>query len=138
MKNQKLLGTPTSPRFAACPTTVTSGMPVLIGNEPAVALDDYQSNLGGTTFYFAGTYGLTVIGRSSESPVVTAAIKFGDKIYAVGTLDSATNVTTGLTLDANSSSGVLFGYLDPQCNASIITAGTTNTDAGVKLAGSGS
>ena len=137
MKNQIYLGTPTSPRFALCPTSVTAGMPVLIGNEPAVALDDYQSNLGGTTFYMAGTYGLTVIGRSSESPVVTAGIKPGDRIYAVGTLDSATNVTTALTLDANSSTGTLFGYLDPQYNTAI-TAGTTNTYAGVKLAGSGS
>lgn len=137
MKNQIYLGTPTSPRFAACPTSVTAGMPVLIGNEPAVALDDYQANLGGTTFYMAGTYGLTVIGRSSESPVVTATIKPGDKIYAVGTLDPTTNVTTALTLDANSSTGTLFGYLDPQ-QLTTITAGTTNTYAGVKLAGSGS
>ena len=34
-------------------------------------------------------------------------LKVGDKIYAVGTLDTATNITHTLTLDANSATGVL-------------------------------
>ncbi len=132
MKNQGLLGTPTSPRFSLCPITVKAGDAVLLGGIPAVALDDYQANEGGTTFYANGTFTLTVIGRSSESPVVTAAIKPGDKIYAVGTLDAPTNVTTGLTLDANSSTGVLFGTLDPQYQTSV-GAGLTDTAAWVRI-----
>ena len=132
MKNQMLLGTPTSPRFAFCPTTVLAGDPVLLGGIPAVALDNYQANEGGTTFYANGTFALTVIGRSTESPVVTAAIKPGDKIYAVGTLDATTNVTTGLTLDANSATGTLFGRLDPQYQATV-SAGATDTGAWVRI-----
>lgn len=132
MKNQVLLGTPTNPRFALCPTTILAGDPVLIGGIPAVALDNYQANEGGTTFYTGGTYVLTVIGRSTESPVVTAGIKVGDKIYAVGTLDATTNITYGLTLDANSATGVLFGRLDPQYQTNI-TAGATDTAAWVRI-----
>jgi hypothetical protein len=103
-----------------------------LGTVPAVALDDYQANEGGTTFYTNGTFALTVIGRTSESPVVTAAINPGGKIYAVGTLDVVTNVTTGLTLDANSAGGVLFGTLDPQYQASV-GSGATVTSAWVRI-----
>lgn len=131
MKNQFYTGTPTSRRFALCPTTVLAGDPVLLGTEPGVALDNYQANLGGTTFLLNGTFILTVIARSSESPVVTAGIKPGDNLYAVGTLDSATNVTTGLTIDKNSASGIRFGNLDPSGTA--ITAGNTDTAAEVKI-----
>jgi predicted RecA/RadA family phage recombinase len=132
MKNQVFIGTPTSPRFSICPITVKSGDPVLLGSIPAVALDDYQANEGGTTFYANGTFALMVMGRSSQSPVVAAAIKPGGKIYAVGTLDTATNVTTDLTLDANSSSGVLFGTLDPQYQTSV-GSGLTDTAAWVRI-----
>ena len=38
MKNQVFTGTPTSPRFALCPSTVKAGDMVLIGKEPACAL----------------------------------------------------------------------------------------------------
>ena len=131
MKNQVLIGTPTSPRFALCPTSVKAGDPVLLGGIPAVALDDYQANEGGTTFYANGTFVLTVIGRSQESPAVGLAIKPGDKIYASGTLDSTTNVTTGLTLDG-ASGGTLFGTLDPQFQTTI-ASNTTNTAAWVRV-----
>ena len=47
MKNQTRQGTPTSPRFCICPTTVKSGDFVLIGDEPACALNDYQASEGG-------------------------------------------------------------------------------------------
>lgn len=132
MKNQVLLGTPTSPRFAPCPSTVKAGDPVLIGTIPAVALNDYNADTGGTTFYVNGSYLLTVIAKSSESPSVGAAINPGDNIYAVGTLDPTTNVTTGLTLDKNSSSGVFFGKLDPQVGVAI-GSGQTDTAAAVRL-----
>lgn len=132
MKNQVLLGTPTSPRFAPCPSSVKAGDPVLLGSIPAVALNDYNADTGGTTFYVNGSYLFTVIAKSSESPSVGAAIKPGDKIYAVGTLDTGTNVTTGLTLDANSSSGTFFGHLDPQVGVAI-TSGQTDTAAAVRL-----
>lgn len=132
MKNQVLLGTPTSPRFAPCPSTVLAGDAVLIGSIPACALNNYNADTGGTTFYVNGTFLFTVIGKSSESPSVNAAIKPGDKIYAVGTLDPTTNVTTGLTLDANSSSGTFFGHLDPQVGVAV-GSGQTDTAAAVRL-----
>lgn len=132
MKNQVILSVPGTQRQAACPITVRAGDPVLLGTIPAVAINDYESSYGGTTFETSGSYILTVIGRSTESPVVTAGIKPGGKIYAVGTLDSVTNVTTGLTLDANSSTGTLFGTLDPQYQTAI-TAGATDTAAWVRL-----
>lgn len=131
MTNQKYTGTPTSRRQPiACPSTVKAGDAVLIGSIPAVALDDFQSNVGGTTFLFGGSFNLTVIGQNSESPVVGAAIKPGDKLYAKGTLDVTTNVTTGLTIDANSNN-TFFGYLDP--SSPTINSGVTDTAATVML-----
>ena len=131
MTNQKYTGTPTSRRQPiACPSTVKAGDPVLIGQMPAVALDDFQSNIGGTTFLFGGSFLLTVIGQNSESPVVGAAINPGDKLYAKGTLDPTTNVTTGLTIDSNSGN-TFFGYLDPASPK--INSGVTNTAASVVL-----
>ena len=90
MINQIFTGTPTSYRFAKCPTTVKGGDPVLLGTIPAVALNAYSSLTGGAVFYFNGTFALTVIGQSAESPVTTHKISPGDDLYATGTLDSAT------------------------------------------------
>lgn len=112
MKNQLYTGTPTSRRFVACPTTVKAGDPVLVGVLPAVALDDYQSNTAGATFLFDGSFLLTVLAATVVSPVTGSQANPGDAIYATGTLDSATNVTTGLTL-SKASGGTLFGHLDP-------------------------
>lgn len=131
MRNQAYQGTSTSRRFNACPVTVKSNDAVLIGTEPAFAMDDYQANLGGTVFEFNGTFRNTVIARSTESPVVTKAILPGDPLYAVGTLDAVTNVTTSLTIDANSATGKPFGNLDPSEVG--ITAGSTNTNALVRI-----
>jgi predicted RecA/RadA family phage recombinase len=133
MKNQVYTGTPTSRRFALCPTTVVAGDAVLLGKMPAVALDSYNAQVLGTTFLLGGSFNLTVIGQTVASPQTAAAIKPGDKIYAVGSLDSATNVTTGLTLDA-ASGGTLFGSLDPSYTAGV-SSGATDTAAIVKLAG---
>lgn len=130
MKNQVYTGTPTSRRFALCPTTVKAGDPVLLGKIPAVALDDYQSVTGGTTFLLNGTFALTVIGQTAESPAVHAAINPGDKLYATGTLDVTTNITTGLTIDANSSN-TFFGNLDPSYVQ--VASGATDTVAQVQL-----
>ncbi len=133
MKNQVILSVPgTQRQLTPCPITVKAGDAVLLGAIPAVAINDYESVYNGTTFEITGSYALTVIGRSVESPVTTHKINPGDKIYAVGTLDAATNVTTGLTLDANSSTGVFFGTLDPQYGAAV-AAGTTDTGAWVRL-----
>ncbi len=133
MKNQVILSTPGTQRQAVCPTTVLAGDAVILGTgDPAVAINNYEAIYGGTTFELTGSYVLTVIGRSTESPVVTKKIFPGDKIYAVGTLDSVTGVTTGLTLDANSSTGVLFGTLDPQYQTAV-AAGATDTAAWVRL-----
>ncbi len=133
MKNQVILSTPGTQRQAACPITVKAGDFVILGTgDPACAINDYETIYGGTTFELTGSYIGTVIGRSTESPVVTKKIFPGDKIYAVGTLDSATGVTTDLTLDANSATGVLFGTLDPQYQTAV-AAGATDTAAWVRL-----
>ena len=119
---------PADARFFPCPASIVSGQPVLIGALAGVALDSYNPNSGGTVFRLAGSYALTVVGQSAESPVVNAQINPGDKIYATGTLDATTNVTYNLTLDKNSSN-TLFGSLDDVK----ILAGVTNTAAIVKL-----
>ena len=133
MKNQVYTGTPTSRRFALCPTTVKAGDAVLLGSEPAVALDDYNSRVGGTTFLTGGSFNLTVIGQTVASPQTPAALKPGDKVYAAGSLDSTTNVTTGLTLDG-ATGGVLFGYIDPSYTSGV-SSGATDTAAIVRLQG---
>ena len=130
MKNQVYQGTPTSPRFLSCPTTVKAGDLVLVGAEPACALNDYQSISGGATFYFSGTFTGTVVASSTHSPYTGAAINPGDKLYASGTLDSATNVTTGLLISVTDTD-TPFGYLDPVGPG--IASGQTNTAANVRL-----
>jgi predicted RecA/RadA family phage recombinase len=135
MTNQALTGTPTSRRFALCPSTIVAGQPVLLGSIPAVALDNYQANVGGTTFLIGGTFNLTVIGQSAESPTSGHQINLGDKIYAnTVSTDPTTNVVIIGALDANTS-GIFFGYLDPDnsVNAGSILSGVTNTAAGVLL-----
>ena len=133
MKNQYFTGTPTQARFALCPTTVKAGDAVMVGSEPAVALDDYQSNTGGTTFYFGGSFNLTVVGVTVISPVSNVALGPGHKVYYDGgTLDSATNVTTGGTLDG-ASGQPLFGFIDPSYVG--VSSGVTDTAAIVRLQG---
>ena len=132
MKNQALLSVPGTQRFAKCPSTVKAGDPVLIGKDPGVAVNDYQTSYGGTTFEMTGAYVLTVIAATVISPLSGLAIGAGDKIYASGTLDSTTNVTTGLTLSA-ASGGTPFGTLDPQYPGAPITSGSTDTAAWVRI-----
>jgi len=131
MKNQLLQGTPTSPRFCACPSTVKAGDLVLVGQEAACALNDYQSNSGGATFYFSGTFSGTVYASSSHSPITGVAIGVGDKLYASGSTDGTTNVTTSLWISADSSDA-FFGYVDPQLG-SAMQSGTTNTAQAIRL-----
>lgn len=133
MKNQVFTGTPTSPRFALCPSTVVAGDLVLIGAEPACALNSYQSNTGGATFYFTGTFTGTVVGSTSHSPYTPAAIKPGSKLYASGTLDATTNVTTGLLISVTTTD-TPFGFLDPSYTAGV-SSGATDTAAYVRLGG---
>ena len=124
MKNQKFTGSATSRRFALCPTTVKAGDAVLLGTSataspgtgltPAVALDDYQSLTGGSTFLLNGSFRLSITAESSLSVTTGKAINPGDPVYMFGqTKDSPTNMWTGGTLCAESSDGTLFGYLDP-------------------------
>lgn len=135
MKNQVYTGAPTSRRFALCPTTVKAGDPVLLGVEPAVALDDYQAGTGGTTFLLGGSFSLTVVGSTTLSPLTGSTVKPGDKLYYDGgTLDGTTNVTTGGTIDKNPSGTQLFGYLDPSYVD--VASAATDTAATVRLAGS--
>jgi hypothetical protein len=138
MKNQVYTGTSTSRRFALCPTTIKAGDPVLIGEAgdlralAAVALDDYSAATGGTVFLFNGTFALTVIAVSQISPAVGEAINPGDPLFATGTFDSATNMTTGLTISA-SDGDQPFGRLDPSGVG--ILSGATDTAALVQLQG---
>src|SRR5689334_13429281 len=99
MINQLKQGTPQSNRWYPCPSAVTSGMPVLIGTLAAVALDAYDSSTGGTTFCLTGTFALTVIAQSTQSPVSGLAVNPGDELFASGTLDATTGVTYNLTID---------------------------------------
>jgi predicted RecA/RadA family phage recombinase len=130
MRNQVYTGTNVSRRFALCPTTVVSGDAVLIGTIPGVALDSYQANTGGTTFLCNGSFTLTVIAATVVSPITGSQVNPGDKLYVTGTLDSATNVTTGLVI-SKASGGTLFGPLDPSDPA--IPSATTSTSATVVL-----
>ncbi len=130
MKNQYYTGTNVSRRFALCPTTVVAGDPVLIGTIPAVALDSYQANTGGTTFLCNGSFVLTVIAATVVSPITGSTVNPGDKLYVTGSLDSATNITTSLVI-SKATGGTLFGHLDP--SASAITSATTSTSAVVVL-----
>lgn len=125
MKNQVYAGSDTSRRNPAiCLSTVTSGQPVLIGVVPAIALDTAANVANLTpTFLFGGSFSFSVTAKSALSPGTNKAINPGDPIYADGgTLDAASNMTTGFTLDANSGA-VLFGHLDPTGPA--IPTGTT-------------
>jgi len=130
MQDQKFTGTPTSRRFILCPPTIKAGDPLMVGLVPCVALDNYQSDNGGTTVLIGGSFTLTVVGQTVESPQTTHKINPGDKLYATGTLDPATNVLYNLTIDANTANN-FFGYLDPSDPA--IAAGVTNTAATVLL-----
>ena len=91
--NQVKIGVPENNRWFPCPSGVTSGMPVLIGTLAAVAMDAYDSSTGGTTFNLDGTFSLTVIAQSTQSPVSGLQVNPGDELFASGTLDSTTNVT---------------------------------------------
>ena len=134
MINQVKIGVPENNRWFPCPSDVTSGMPVLIGSIAAVAMDDYDSSTGGTTFCLDGSYSLTVIAQSQQSPVSGLKVNPGDELFANGTLDTTTNVTYNLTID-KTRGNCPFGNLDQ--NAAIL-AGVTNTAAVVRLKTGGS
>lgn len=130
MLNEIRQDRPADARPYTCPTTVQGGDLVLIGALPAVAVDDYNPNTGGTVFRIAGTFALTILAATTVSPLVGSTVKQGDKIYASGgTLDATTNVTTDLTL-SKASGGTLVGTYDDPTD---ITSGTTNTSAALKL-----
>lgn len=131
---QVYAGTDTSRRQpAVCYSGIVANQPVLIGKTtgsvnplPCVALDTAADVANGTpTFLFGGSFSLTVTAKSSLSPSTGATINPGDPIFADGgTLDSASNMTYGFTLDANSS-GIFFGRLDP--SSAPLLSGTTAT-----------
>ena len=129
MRNERYQDRASFSRFAECPETVQGGNIVLIGSMPAVALEDYNADLGGTTFRFSGTFELTVIAATVVSPITGSAVKQGDTIYATGTLDAATNVTTDLTL-SKAAGGTKVGYYD---SPDEIASGETETAALVRL-----
>lgn len=127
MINQVYAGTDTSRRNpSTCLSTVTAGQPVLIGALPAFAVDSAANVANGIpTFEFGGSFSFSVTAKSSLSPSVNHAINPGDPIYADGgSLDAASNMTTGFTLDANTG-GTLFGHLDPTGPG--LATGTTAT-----------
>ncbi len=128
MLNERFQDRPGDARFYPCPSTVLGGDFVLIGKLPAVAVDSYNSRNGGTTFRIAGTFLTTVIAATVVSPLTGSAVKPGDKLYATGTLDSTTNVTTDLTI-SKASGGTQIGTYD----GTGITSALTDTAAPVKL-----
>jgi len=120
---------PANARPYRCPTTVKAGDLVLVGAQPAVAVDDYNPRTGGTVFRLTGTYEFSVVAGTQVSPLVGSALNQGERIYgAGGVLDSDTNVTTDLTLSKDDS-GVLIGTYDDWDS---IASGVTGT-ARVKL-----
>lgn len=127
-------GDPRNNRWYKCPSSVTSGMPVLIGTLAAVALDAYDSSTGGTTFLLSGTYSLTVIAQSTQSPNSGLQVNPGDELFASGTLDSTTNITYNLTID-KTRGNTPFGNYD---GSTAILSGVTNTSAAVRVKEGGS
>ena len=134
MINQIKIGVPQNNRWCACPTQVTSGMPVLIGTLAAVAMDAYDSSTGGTTFCLDGDYALTVIAQSTQSPVSGLQVNEGDELFASGTLDAPTNITYNLTIDKTRGACPFGNYMGP----GTILSGVTNTGAVVRLKTGGS
>jgi predicted RecA/RadA family phage recombinase len=125
MMTQLYTGTPSSRRNIVLPSTVLPGDFVLVGQIPAVALDAYQTSTTGATVLTNGSFNLFVISRRANSPLITTTIKPGDKLYASGgTLDATSNVTTGVTIDANPS-GTFIGFYDPTQAAMVAGAGAT-------------
>jgi hypothetical protein len=129
MLNEIKQDRPGNSRFFKCPPAVTSGMPCLIGTLAGVAMDAYDSTLGGTVFRLSGTFALTVFAGDSTSAGNSQAINPGDEIFATGTHDATTNVTYNLLLDATKGN-IPFGSLDQTTG---LVAGTTNINADVKL-----
>lgn len=119
------------PRLA-CPSAITSGMPVLIGNLAAVAQTAYDSRDGKASFMLVGAHILTVIGQSTQSPVSGLAVKPGDELFANGTLDVTTNITYNLTIDKTRGSMPFGNYIGTG-----IASGATDTAAVVRLKVSG-
>ena len=139
MVNQTFTGTPTSRRFALCPASIVAGQPVLIGNNiPAVALDNYQANTGGTTFLTTGSFNLPVYGEGS-SPLSGLAIVPGGAVYAQNqTNDAVTGISYNFILTGYSGTGsVLFGYVDPEYTTGVLSGLAPDTAAVVMLAGPG-
>ena len=134
MINQLKQGVQANNRWYACPSAVTSGMPVLIGTLAAVAMDAYDSSTGGTTFCLDGTFALTVSAASTQSPVSGLAVNPGDELFASGTLDSTTGVTYNLTID-KTRGNTPFGNYD---YTTAIASGATSTTAPVRLKVGGS
>ena len=134
MTNQVKIGLPQNNRWFPCPTQVTSGMPVLIGTMAAVAMDDYDSSTGGTTFCFDGDYSLTVQAHSSQSPVAGQDVNPGDELYASGTLDATTGIQYSLTIDKTRGNTPFGNFV----GTTKISAGVTSTSAVVRLKQGGS
>ena len=115
--------------FFPCPTTITKGMPVLIGTMPGVAVDNYNATLGGCQFCLEGVYALTVIAQSTQSPVSGLTLRPGDELFASGSLDATTNITSGLTIDKTRGNAPFGNYV----GTTTITAGVTTTTCAVKI-----
>ncbi len=119
------------------PSSVTVGMPVLVGTLSGVvlALQPLPTPTSPTTATIDlgdDCYFLSVIGQSTLSPNSTHQINVGDELFATGTLDTTTNVTYNLTIDATRGN-VPFGNSLTQ-----VLAGATNANCLVRLKDGGS
>lgn len=119
------------------PSSVTIGMPVLVGTLAGVVLalqpiPTPTSPTSATIDLGEDCYFLTVIGQSSQSPIGGLAIKPGDELFASGTYDATTNVTYNLTIDKTRGN-------TPFGNAlSAVASGVTSTTCLVRLKDGGS
>jgi predicted RecA/RadA family phage recombinase len=129
MLNEKRQDRPGNAVRLAVPSTCKSGDAILAGQQPGVLLTDYDSATGTAVVRFTGTFNLTVYSETVHSPQTASVIKPGDKLYAAGTLDSGTNITTVLILNA-ASGGVFFGYL--ASDEAAMSSGA-NAKVGVRL-----
>jgi uncharacterized protein DUF2190 len=137
MANNKVLER-YSPLTIAVPSAaaVTSNQPLLFGTIACVANESdppspTMASTGNVSVDTEGAFNLTVTADSGLSPVVTSAVKVGDKIYArFGTVDATTGVTYGFTLSKDSA-GVFFGVAIAVGggSATLLAAGTTGTIA---------
>ena len=132
---------PANPQYVASPAApdplgnIGSGDPLIWGvaNSPSVAValvaeENYNPPgslvaTGNIAVKRVGAFFFIVAGKTSINPGSGKAIKPGDPVYADGgVIDTTSGILSGITLNANSSTGWIFGHaMDP------VTSGASAT-----------